>query len=115
MNAAAMLADIVPEIAADVITAMIDGDAPHRDYSAQCADGSYRPQTRIYFAELPRLYHPSIPAGAVRVAMDLDPVRARRPAHEVRVYFEHQAADGLAAAIAAAVLDQIDNTADYAR
>ena len=115
MNAPAMVADIVPEMADDVIRQMVDGTAPHRTYNAQAADGSHRPQVRIFFADLPRLYRTSIPEGVARVALDLDPVRARRPAHEVQVYFERPAADGVAAAIAAAVLDQIDNTADYAR
>jgi hypothetical protein len=103
--------------AADSVLAQIeDGHAPHRQYNSQSADGQYRPSVRVYFCDLPYRAYPTIPAGAVRVAVDLDPTRGRWPVHEARVYFEpHDYDAGQAAAdIAAAVLDMIDNTAEYA-
>jgi len=104
--------------AADSVLAQIeDGHAPHRQYNAHSADGQHRPSVRVFFADLPYRVHPTIPAGAVRVAVDLDPTRGRWPVHEARVFFEpHDYDAGEAAAdIAAAVLDMIDNTAAYAR
>lgn len=107
----------VEYIAESVIQQIEDGHAPHRQYNAQCADGEHRPSVRVYFADIPYLGHltGTVPGGAVRVAVDLAPYR--RPAHEARVFFEpHDYDAGEAAAdIAAAVLELIDGTADYAR
>lgn len=107
----------VEYIAESVIQQIEDGHAPHRQYNAQCADGEHRPSVRVYFADIPYSVHPTIPGGCVRVAIDLDPIRARWPVHEARVFFEpHDYDAGEAAAdIAAAVLELIDGTADYAR
>lgn len=104
----------VAYVADSVLAQIEDGHAPHRQYNAQSADGAYRPSVRVYFADIPHRVHPTIPGGCVRVALDLDPTRARWPVHEARVFFEpHDYDAGEAAAdIAAAVLDQIGSTAE---
>lgn len=104
----------VGRIAADVITQIIDGHAPSRTYTTWCADGIYRDSVKVYFADLPQGWHPTIPGGAVRVALDMHPIRARHPAHEARVFFEPHAYDAgeAAADIAAAVLDLIGSAVE---
>lgn len=110
-------AEAIQYVADSVCAQIEDGHAPHRQYNAQSADGAYRPSVRVYFADIPYRIFPTIPGGAVRVAIDLDPTRGRWPVHEARAFFEPHAYDaGSAAAdIAAAVLDQIADTAAHAR
>lgn len=111
-------AEAVQAIADDVLRQIEDGHAPHRTHNAQSAAGDYFPVVRIYFADVPHRWHPSIPAGVVRVAFDLAPISPLHPAHEAQVFFEQtvNAQPWRAAeAIAAAVLERIDDTADYAR
>ena len=103
-------------IADDIVRQIEDDHAPSRTYSRMTAGGDVVDTVRVFFADLPHNWHPAIPAGAARVALDLDPC-SRRPAHECRVMFDaHDYDAGEAAAdIAAAVLELIDNTAAYAR
>jgi len=104
----------VRRLADDVIRQMEDGDAPRRRCTTLAAGGHYFENVRVYYADLAGDQAHGIPRGVVRVALDMS--RPRRPAHEVRVCF-----DGMtdtvydADAIALAVLDMIDNTANYAR
>ena len=110
--------DAVQAIADDVLRQIEDNHAPHRTYTATTAAGDNWPTVRVYFADVPSRWHPLIPAGVVRVALDVAPISPRNPAHEVRVFFENtvNGRPWLAAdSIAAAVLDRIDNTAEYAR
>lgn len=109
--------EAVQYIADSVCAQIEDGHAPHRQYNAQCADGSHMPSVRVYFCDIPYRVCDTIPGGAVRVAIDLDATRARWPVHEARVFFERHDYDAGEAAddIAAAVLDQIGSTADVIR
>jgi hypothetical protein len=105
----------VHEIADDIIRQMDDGHAPHRRSPTLAAGGYYFESVRVFYADI----HGTdmIPNGVARVALDVSPTNARRPAHEVRVSFDaHDYDAGEAAAdIAAAVLDMIDPMAAYAR
>ncbi len=105
----------VRAIADDIVRQIEDGHAPHRQYNYQAASGDHLPSVRVYFADIAAEPAHGIPAGVVRVAIDLAPYR--RPAHEVRVFPDPTTGRraGVAADIAAAVLDMIDNTAEYAR
>jgi len=105
----------IREAADDIVRQLEDGQAPHRRSTTLAAGGHYFEAVRVYFADI----YPTetIPRGVARIALDVSPLNARRPAHEVAVYLESPG-DGttyLADDIAAAVLDMIDGTADYAR
>jgi hypothetical protein len=106
-------ADAVREIADDVIRQLEDGHAASRQHNFQTAAGDYLPSVRVFFADFTAEPEHGIPAGVARVALDLAPYR--RPANEVRVLLEAPTTNGAAHDIAAAVLDMIDHTADYAR
>jgi hypothetical protein len=110
----------VAAIADDIIRQIEDGTAPARRCPVLTAGGYYVEAVRVYYADI--VGGPwGIPSGVARVALDVS--RPRRPAHEVRVCIEpaNRTMDATAAAelaglaIAAAVLDMIDNTAEYAR
>lgn len=112
----------VAAIADDIIRQIEDGTAPARRCPALTAGGYYVEAVRIHYAEIFGVSIVgatggdfTIPAGVARIALDVS--RPRRPAHEVRVCFDPPAAAGIHAAadIAAAVLELLDPTADYAR
>jgi hypothetical protein len=112
-------ADAVREIAEDVIRQMIDGEAPDRQHNYQAANGDHYPSARVFFADITANHEHGIPAGVARVSLDL--AGWRWPTHEVRVFLQPvpmpiaaRACAKFADDIAAAVLDMIDNTADYA-
>lgn len=111
----------VAAIADDIVRQLEDGTAPARRCPALTAGGYYVEAVRIHYAEIFGVSIVgatggdfAIPSGVARIALDVS--RPRRPAHEVRVCFDPPAAAGIhAAAIAAAVLERLDPTADYAR
>lgn len=88
MNQPETLADMLDVIADDVARQIEDGHAPARTYTAQTAGGYYVETVRIFWCEFPANAQYRIPAGSVRVAFDLAWEHLRRPAHEIRVYFE---------------------------
>ena len=112
----------VAAIADDIVRQLEDGDAPARRCPVLTAGGYYVETVRVYYADVIGVSIVgaaggdfAIPSGVARVALDVS--RPRRPAHEVRVCFEPPSDAGIHAAadIAAAVLDLLDPTADYAR
>lgn len=122
----------VAAIADDIVRQLEDGDAPRRRVITQAAGGHYFEPCRIFYADIVGVSVGgsfTIPAGVARIALDLDATHARNYAHEVRVCFDppgdgrspnlarlHAAyVTDMAADIAAAVLDLLDPTADYAR
>jgi len=122
MTTTTSYADAVRDAAEDVIRQMIDGEAPDRQHNYQAANGDHYPNVRVYFADICASPAHGIPAGAARVAIDVSPTRGWQPSHEVRVFLQPvpmpiaaRACAKFADDIAAAVLDMIDNTADYAR
>ena len=114
----------VAAIADDIVRQLEDGDAPRRRVITQAAGGHYFEPCRIFYADTIGISVAdsggssfTIPAGVACIAIDLDPSHPRRHANEVRVCFDPPAAEGIHAAadIAAAVLELLDQTADYAR
>jgi hypothetical protein len=108
---------IAAVIADDIIRQLEDGHAPCRRCPTLAAGGYYFESCRVYFADTLPMPDHGIPAGVARIAIDTRPYRGRYPAHEVRVFLESPG-DGsteAADAIAAAVLDLLDPTADYTR
>lgn len=112
----------VAAIADDVIRQLEDGDAPRRRVITQAAGGHYFEPVRIFYADLIGDQAHGIPRGVARVALDVERTNGRRYAHEVRIYFDrpagpcgHVGTAQDADEIAAAVLDRLDSTADYAR
>lgn len=105
----------VAAIADDIVRQIEDGTAPVRRCPTLAAGGYYFEAVRVYYADIIGDQAHGIPRGVARVALDVS--RPRRPAHEVRVCFDPPG-DGTtydADEIAAAVLDLLDQTADYAR
>lgn len=88
MNQPETLADMLDLIADDVARQIEDGHAPARTYTAQTAGGYYVETVRVFWCEFPANAQYRIPAGFVRVAIDLAWEHLRSPAHEARVYFE---------------------------
>lgn len=110
-------ADAVAAIADDIIRQIEDGTAPVRRCSTLAAGGHYFEAVRVYYADVTGDHDHGIAGGVARIALDVLPAAGRRPAHEVAVYLQAPG-DGTtytADDIAAAVLDQLDPTADYAR
>lgn len=115
MNATTTYADAVRDIAEDIVRQLEDGYAPRRRNTCVSAGGYTIEPTRTFYADV--IGGQTLPRGVARITLDTSPINARRPAHEVSVYLDQDGTDhGEAAAdIAAAVLDMIDSTADYAR
>jgi hypothetical protein len=114
--------DAFCEIADDVIRQLEDG-APCERVRTLAAGGYYFEAVRIFYAYLPARPEHGWPAAVARVALDVSPTGGRRPAHEVRVFWDtagfgeldHYNANQWAADLAGAVLEMLDPTADYAR
>lgn len=125
MNAttpATSYAAAVAAIADDIVRQLDDGEAPCRRCSTLAAGGYYFEAVRVYFAEVIGDQAHGIPRGVARVALDMERTHGRRFAHEVRVYLDrpagpcgHAGTTQDAEEIAAAVLDLLNPTADYAR
>lgn len=114
-------ADAVREAADDVIRQLEDG-APCQRMRTLAAAGYHFEDVRVYFADVTASPARGLPAGVARVSLDVSPTRGRQPAHEVRVFLQPvpmpiaaRPCAKFADDIAAAVLDMIDPTADYAR
>lgn len=119
---ATQYAAAVAAIADDIIRQIEDGTAPARRCPTLAAGGHYFEAVRVYFTDVIGDQAHGIPRGVARVALDVDRTHGRRYAHEVRVYFDrpagpcgHAGTTQDADEIAAAVLDLLDPTADYAR
>ena len=117
MTTTTTYADAVRDAAEDVIRQMIDGEAPDRQHNYQAANGDHYPCVRVYFADIYASPAHGIPAGVARVVIDVSPTRGRQPAHEVRVFLDPAPVCpvDIADDLAAAVLEMLDPTADYAR
>lgn len=90
-------------IAADeIIRQLDDGDAATRRGIVLTAGGTYRESVRVHYADLPAI--DDMPGGVVRLAVDVDPTRGGRPAHECRVLFDRGGHEEYGQAVAAAVL-----------
>lgn len=107
-------ADAIHAAADDVIRQLEDGESPPRRCPTLAAGGYYFEAVRVFFADVTADHEHGIPAGVARIALDMTPHR-RRPAHEVRILLEDPTTNDAAHDLAAAVLDMIDSTADYAR
>jgi hypothetical protein len=99
----------VAELADDILCQLEDGYAPHRRGWQTCADGATREFYRVFYADVC-----GFPAVA-RIVLDLDPARPRRPVHEVRILADGPMPELFAAALADAIREGLDATADYAR
>lgn len=58
-----------------------------------------------YYSEPYQIFYCDFPGGVARIVFDCSPIDQRRPAHEVRVFFDDPARSSEAAAVAAEVLD----------
>lgn len=66
-----------------------------------------------YYVEPYRVFYCDFPGGVARIAADYAPIDPRRPAHEVRVFFDDPARSSEAAVVAAEVLDGLDAALTY--
>lgn len=66
-----------------------------------------------YYVEPYRIFYCDFPGGVARITADCAPIDPRRPAHEVRVFFDDPARSSEAAAVAAEVLDGLDAALTY--
>lgn len=93
------------EIADEILRNFDDGTAASRRETRLTAGG--------YYIEAVRVFYCDFPGGVARIAADIAPINPRRPAHEVRVFFDDPSRSSEAAAVAAAVLDTLDFSLAY--
>lgn len=76
-----------------------------------------RRETRLtaggYYVNAVQVFYCDFPGGVARIAADIAPINPRRPAHEVRVFFDDPSRSSEAEAVAAEVLDGLDAVLTY--
>jgi hypothetical protein len=78
-----------------------------------------RRETRItaggYYVEAYQIFYCDFCGGVARIAADMAPINPRRPAHEVRIFFDDPSRSSEAAAVAVEVLDGLDAALEKTR